>query len=946
MAINLSNIQALAEFERAGIVYEFAGGDEVKICCPFHADSSPSCFINIYKRLFKCQTAGCEANGDVIDLIARYLKTPRFVVVTDLATRYDLEEGKIIDPQVIERHHQAIWKAEALRNELYRRGLNDQLIRYYRLGEDKGRISIPVTSPTGAYINIRSYLPGAPGKDKMRNMPGYGGADWFPVEQLYYRHIVLTGGECKAIVGAYQLNEHEIGCITVTCGEGNLPAELVKQLAGKLVYVVMDIDAAGRKAAARHCEHIRIVADFVSDILLPLDITKHPKGDLNDFAAEGGDLKSLIDVCTEYVPDRTDWLKADESEPIPLDLGVAIHAENANKRMLVKGLVSSMDTTPYLIPKEVVIECSKNQKECGICPVYLQKAASFTIPAESPAILEFIGTSDSVQLEVVKKLIGIPKSCRASDFVKLSEYNVEDTFISPQLDMSSKSSDRQPIPAMCVGTGLAMNEAYDMTGKLLANPKNQQATLLISNHKTSVDALSNFQLTEPEQLGNYWPTEFSVEAIQEKLDHIYADYEANITRIYQRQDMHFIVDLAYHSPLFIEFDGRHIKGWVDTLIMGDSSHGKSEVTFGLQKHYGLGHTAEMAMASVAGILGGMEKMGERWCVSWGIIPMNDRRLVILDEIKDAPVEILGKLTDMRSSGIAQVTKIGKHWKTRARTRQIWLSNPRSDMKMSQQTFGIKAISELIGSPEDVRRFDVVLLVADSEIDAAEINKLHSERPTVDHFYTSQMSRQLVLWAWTRGDGQVKFSDAATARVLREASALCATFTDVIPLIDRGSTRYKLARLAAALAARLFSCSEDYETLIVEECHVEYISQFLRRIYSSSVFGYLEFTEAQRLLLTLVDPEMLELKIQSTPYPRDFCKLLLSRDFIELNDLVDWTTWDKEQSQDILSLFVRKHAFVRAGRGAYRKSALFIEFIKRLIESGNLADRPAHIPERF
>ena len=72
----------------------------------------------------------------------------------------------------------------------------------------------------------------------------------------------------------------------------------------------------------------------------------------------------------------------------------------------------------------------------------------------------------------------------------------------------------------------------------------------------------------------------------------------------------------------------------------------------LMDHYKLGARHECKNATSAGLLGGLQQLGSRWFVSWGIIPMHDKRLVVLEEIKGTPIEVLAKLTDMRSSGIA------------------------------------------------------------------------------------------------------------------------------------------------------------------------------------------------------------------------------------------------------------------------------------------------------
>src|SRR5262245_54833223 len=102
-------INVLAELERCGIKYEWAGTEEVKTCCPFHDDQSPSCSINVEKRLFSCPVAGCLQSGDVVTFLAGALKTTRVVVLADLAKRYTLDDSKIISGEVIERYHSVIW---------------------------------------------------------------------------------------------------------------------------------------------------------------------------------------------------------------------------------------------------------------------------------------------------------------------------------------------------------------------------------------------------------------------------------------------------------------------------------------------------------------------------------------------------------------------------------------------------------------------------------------------------------------------------------------------------------------------------------------------------------------------------------------------------------------------------------------------------------------------
>ena len=86
---NIDSINVLSELEHYKIIFEYTGSDEeVKTICPFHADETPSCFINVNKKLFICHTAGCEKSGDIVSLIAAKSKKSRAEIFVELAQRY------------------------------------------------------------------------------------------------------------------------------------------------------------------------------------------------------------------------------------------------------------------------------------------------------------------------------------------------------------------------------------------------------------------------------------------------------------------------------------------------------------------------------------------------------------------------------------------------------------------------------------------------------------------------------------------------------------------------------------------------------------------------------------------------------------------------------------------------------------------------------------------
>ena len=937
--MSIKNIHVLAELEAIGWAVKWSDESNIKVKCPFHDDGSPSCFINTETREFFCQASECNARGDIATFLAKALNTSRALVLQELGKRYDLDTAKVINADIIEKAHARIDNAGPLKQALYDRGVTDKMIRAYRLGEADGRITIPIKNSSGMYVNIRKYLPGAPGAEKMRNMRGHGKARLYPIDQLKYDEIILCGGEMKAIVAANELNQHGVGAISVTAGEGKWATELTANFKDKKIYVCMDIDKAGRKASTTYASLFFRVAEWVGILDLPLDPDQYPKGDINDYVAkEKGLIKPLLKDVKEWVPKVA---QVDHTEkPKKTSLAKAMHADNVSKRLEIEATIAAMDSTPYAIPHKILPSCDKNQNQCAICPLYhIAENEEVEIHPESEAILELISTNKAGLRTAIMNGLTVPISCKTFAAEVIDSFNAEDIRLSPKLEMTSASNERSMMPAICIGDGLELNENYNLIGRLWPSPKDQKQTLVISKYETSEDALSSYSPGNTDELKLFQPKEWTLESITEKLDTLYEDLEANVTKIYMRRDIHLAVDLTVHSALWLKFDGKVTKGWVENLIIGDSAQGKSETAICLQQHYGLGEKVECKNATVAGLLGGLMQMGTKWFVSWGIIPTHDRRWVILEELKGAPVEVISRLTDMRSSGIAEIPKIEKR-RRHARTRITAISNPRFDTPLSGYNYGVEAVKELIGALEDIRRFDYVLAVSRNDIDPNVLNRRAKDRPVVNHVHTSELCKSLILWGWTRTEVIIEDEQA----IMDAAIGLCEKYTDQIPIVDRGSQRLKIARLATALAIRTFS-TDDGSKVIVRQCHVDFIVKLMEDTYSSSALGYADYTQAVNITTTLNDPEAIKKQINVTPFPKDFIEQMLSTVYIDLQSLQDWTGWERGQAQDLMSFFVRKHALMRHKR-TYRKIGAFTKLLKDMLINKEYDERPDHIPERF
>ena len=232
----ITEVHALSELQRIGWDYEPAGENEVRCRCPAHDDRSPSVNFNIAKNLWKCHAAGCGQKGDIIAFLAFALDVDRRTVLADLGKRYDLSVVRHVNPDTLEKYHEAIWTSGVFLEELHNRGITDTQIRKARIGFHDGRITIPVFDAKRRAINIRKYLPGAPGVEKMRNLAGYTSTAIYMPEQLKYDTVWVCGGELKALAASRFLNKENIGAVAVTAGEGTWDPQFTPLFKDKHVY--------------------------------------------------------------------------------------------------------------------------------------------------------------------------------------------------------------------------------------------------------------------------------------------------------------------------------------------------------------------------------------------------------------------------------------------------------------------------------------------------------------------------------------------------------------------------------------------------------------------------------------------------------------------------------------------------------------------------------------
>ena len=224
--------------------------------------------------------------------------------------------------------------------------------------------------------------------------------------------------------------------------------------------------------------------------------------------------------------------------------------------------------------------------------------------------------------------------------------------------------------------------------------------------------------------------------------------------------------------------------------------------------------------------------------------------------------------------------------------------------MSDYTEGVQAIKPLIGNPEDVARFDLAMSVASGDVDHDSINARIDPGP---QRYSQSAAAALVRWAWSRNPENVRWDDGAEDAVYKAARELGKRYVEDPPLIQAANVREKVARLAVALAARLFSTDERGEDVIVRPIHVKEAVKFIDSLYSAAGFGYrarsAEVIERQR---AAERPENIEAARLLLARNAGLDVFLRSQGKFRRQDLEEILDIDREEANAIISELYKLH----------------------------------------
>lgn len=825
--------------------------NEMDVLCPFeHSkgfETRPSAHVNINKTVFHCKT--CQAEGR--------FENGGLSEVNFIAKLYNISYENAISyftQLTKDSYDENSWDSaikllldnnEAL-SYLNSRGITIETIQKYQLGYTGSGIVYPVFI-NGLLCDKRTYNYNR--KENEPKITSEKGASplLFPFDIWMNdnRDTLLCAGENDTLLA----RQYGFNAITTTAGEGQFPKLFLSFFKNKKVNICYDCDNAGKTSARKIAFLLKQSGADVRIIDLGLVGTKDSK-DITDFFMSGKTKEDLDVLIENSQPYTEEQINEDKNKEYPLvPLSEVTEGKYSGKRISSRVVLSATYDQPFQIPTAVEWKCNgaildeKGKSPCHHCP-FQNQTGWWTIDENLKDVMYLTEVNEVVQNKNICNLIGLPDKCPNSQQVIRSRKPVTKVVFTPDVDSDIENFKDVEQHAYILGLNLNDGDKYRAFFKTYPHPNNgQRVFMVVDKVEDSDNAVNSFRMNEDikKQLEVFQGDPFG------KMKERYIR-QHDITNIFRPQEIVAnIVDIVYHSVLEFPFNGTVMKGNPEGLIVGEARTGKTQTAEKFMRYIGIGNIMALKGATTAGLLGGAEKLANGgYKVTWGSVPRNNKGLVIMDELSGMSRDVMASLTAMRSEQVATVHKIAKG-KAPAKTRLLWLSNPRVQMNGQSKSIkdysnGIQILLDLIGSDEDIARFDFATIIVKSQDSSP-----HDEKEL--KAFEPEIYRNLVLWAWSRKANQVIISKEIEKYIVSRSFEMNELYDCDIKLFGSEAWK-KIARIAVACASACFSTDETGELVIVTKDHVDWACNFLTRCYDNSIFRLKEYVNKDRATKTI------------------------------------------------------------------------------------------------
>jgi len=634
-----------------------------------------------------------------------------------------------------------------------------------------------------------------------------------------------------------------------------------------------------------------------------------------------------------------------DEDVLKLNLIETGYSEYTNKLVRTKVMVAGKKSTPYIVPQRLKYTCYSKCDKAG-CPLYNmpRKTAFKELTTKDRALIQMCGVGDSNILGILRETSGI-KKCTKFEIDILETVNIEELLVMPMVTTEDEANEYVLRKVYSIGNlGITDNRYYEITGYVFPHPKNQEGTIIVQEAKSLQDVIESFEYTdEIKERLKVFNCKEDLKSMDNKINEILDAITYNVTGIVERNNVLLGLLLVYHSALKIKvpWDSENIRGWLETIIVGDTGTGKSAMIEKFQRAIGLGRRVNAESTSRTGLTYKMEQANAgSWYIVWGAWPLADGELLWIDEAASIPKEEYGQMTLARSEGKLEV-KRAVTAETNCRVRAILTTNAVKGKRLSDYVQGVESLKSMFNN-EDIRRFDFALFMKATDVSAEKYNTVLESIP--DTIKPEEIKNN-ILFSWSRTPEQILISDKAIKLIMSYATTLSSKYghaTDV-PIVSPSDQRNKIARLAVGLAMLLHNTNGNSE-IIVNELHVEYIYKYLIKIYTSVSCGlhnYVKLAVKEEILTTdkfnaLTNILKTELGfIRSEEAFCNFLRIFAAQNYLRLNDLEALLGLDKQDVKAMIQVLSKVRMIVSTTSG-YRKTPRFNSFIERCFNDGILS----------
>ena len=805
---------------------------EVLVNCPIphhkkdgttYMDHNPSCSINLEKRLWNCKSCGCGGNEvQMIEQIFHCTSSRARKFLDMLRRGFSCEH---IHEQLKDYTLTEECKRHANSIGIFDPNVLTDLDVMVEKIDDHFEYSLPVYY-MGRVVDIRTYRPGC--QPKVLSLPGAPSGLIVPYDKLMEsddrRWVILNAGEKDMMVArCLGLNAY-----TLTGGETNSVLN-PEWFARKKVAICYDNDDAGRTGALKIARQIypyvscvRIVNRFHE--AFNGDDTKE---DFTDWVLKyGGSKEQFIEDVNntpDFVPDETD---DNVTNYRVITLAEAIDPKYHGQILRSTVQILTTSDTPFEIPSTARV------KKVAALKGMLNKGDSvqWNLNDHPDSVFLLTGANKARTEDVIRNnmRLGNEKG------VVVDVFEREVVWVCQVADVGAGYEDMSELTVYCVGCHPAQGKKYTLTYLRSTDTARGTVALIADQMEDALDDISTFTINEDTKASLVYGlhTEGDVaDRVSRRATAVRGllGYECDETLI-------TLIDLTFNTVEAFNYgNNKNVRGYMDNLVIGESRIGKSDTAKHLRDVYNIGAFVSLAGTSstIAGIVGGTVKDGVgRNSTRAGVIPRNHKSIIVFEELAKAKEDISRSLTDVRSSGVARITRVNGSVEMPASLRMLTLSNPRclptgESRPISEYSNGLEITRELIGASEDIARYDLILI---SEGGNTETDPLYDAPEP----FPDKVLQDLVRWVWSRKPDDIKFLNGSDVMIRDKAKELNETYPMHIKLFGTECWK-KLARLSIATAAYVVSTDDTFESICVYPEHVDWAYNFMIKIYDNETF---------------------------------------------------------------------------------------------------------------